>query len=447
LIQRKYFGTDGVRGLVGQGQITPEFAMKLGWAAGRVLAKSGTRKVMIGKDTRVSGYMFESALEAGFVAAGVDVDLLGPIPTPAVAYLTKTFRGEAGVVISASHNPYHDNGIKFFSANGTKLSDEVELAIEAELDNHMQCVSSDNIGKVARINDAKGRYIEFCKNTFPSEMSLAGLRIVVDCAHGAAYQIAPHVFTELGAQVISIGIEPNGTNINNCCGATHLDTLQAKVLEERADLGIALDGDADRVMMVNADGSVIDGDQILFIIATDLQQQGKLSGGVVGTLMANMGLELALKALDIPFARSKVGDRYVVELLNQNGWVLGGENSGHILSLQHTSTGDGIVAGLQVLAAMQRSQQTLEQLLTGITMLPQVLINVRFSGKGDPLQNDAVTQAVLNAELKLAGRGRVLLRKSGTEPLIRVMVEGEELALVQSLAQGIADQVLAVDLG
>lgn len=447
MIQRKYFGTDGVRGLVGQGQITPEFAMKLGWAAGRVLAKSGTRKVMIGKDTRVSGYMFESALEAGFVAAGVDVDLLGPIPTPAVAYLTKTFRGEAGVVISASHNPYHDNGIKFFSANGTKLSDEVELAIEAELDNHMQCVSSDNIGKVARINDAKGRYIEFCKNTFPSEMSLAGLRIVVDCAHGAAYQIAPHVFTELGAQVISIGIEPNGTNINNCCGATHLDTLQAKVLEERADLGIALDGDADRVMMVNADGSVIDGDQILFIIATDLQQQGKLSGGVVGTLMANMGLELALKALDIPFARSKVGDRYVVELLNQNGWVLGGENSGHILSLQHTSTGDGIVAGLQVLAAMQRSQQTLEQLLTGITMLPQVLINVRFSGKGDPLQNDAVTQAVLNAELKLAGRGRVLLRKSGTEPLIRVMVEGEELALVQSLAQGIADQVLAVDLG
>ncbi|PKH04230.1 phosphoglucosamine mutase [Psychromonas sp. MB-3u-54] len=446
-MQRKYFGTDGVRGLVGQGQITPEFAMKLGWAAGRVLAKSGTRKVMIGKDTRVSGYMFESALEAGFVAAGVDVDLLGPIPTPAVAYLTKTFRGEAGVVISASHNPYHDNGIKFFSANGTKLSDEVELAIEAELDNHMQCVSSDNIGKVARINDAKGRYIEFCKNTFPSEMSLAGLRIVVDCAHGAAYQIAPHVFTELGAQVISIGIEPNGTNINNRCGATHLDTLQAKVLEERADLGIALDGDADRIMMVNADGSVIDGDQILFIIATDLQQQGKLSGGVVGTLMANMGLELALNALDIPFARSKVGDRYVVELLNQNGWGLGGENSGHILSLQHTSTGDGIVAGLQVLAAMQRSQQTLEQLLTGITMLPQVLINVRFSGKGDPLQNDAVTQAVLNAELKLAGRGRVLLRKSGTEPLIRVMVEGEELALVQSLAQGIADQVLVVDLG
>jgi phosphoglucosamine mutase len=270
---------------------------------------------------------------------------------------------------------------------------------------------------------------------------------VVDCAHGAAYQIAPHVFTELGAQVISIGIKPNGTNINNRCGATHLDTLQAKVLEERADLGIALDGDADRVMMVNADGSVIDGDQILFIIATDLQQQGKLSGGVVGTLMANMGLELALNALDIPFARSKVGDRYVVELLNKNGWVLGGENSGHILSLQHTSTGDGIVAGLQVLAAMQRSQQTLEQLLKGITMLPQVLVNVRFSGKGDPLQNDAVTQAVLNAELKLAGRGRVLLRKSGTEPLIRVMVEGGELALVQSLAQGIADQVLAVDLG
>jgi phosphoglucosamine mutase len=446
-MQRKYFGTDGVRGLVGQGQITPEFAMKLGWAAGRVLAKSGTRKVMIGKDTRVSGYMFESALEAGFVAAGVDVDLLGPIPTPAVAYLTKTFRGEAGVVISASHNPYHDNGIKFFSADGTKLSDEIELEIEAELDNNMQCVSSDNIGKVARINDAKGRYIEFCKNSFPAQMSLAGLRIVVDCAHGAAYQIAPHVFTELGAQVISIGIEPNGININNRCGATHLDTLQSKVLEESADLGIALDGDADRIMMVNADGSVIDGDQILFIIATDLQQQGKLNGGVVGTLMANMGLELALNALDIPFARSKVGDRYVVELLNKNGWVLGGENSGHILSLQHTSTGDGIVAGLQVLAAIQRSQKTLEQLLSGITMLPQVLVNVRFSGEGDPLQNDAVKQAVLNAELKLAGRGRVLLRKSGTEPLIRVMVEGEELALVQSLAQGIADQVLAVDLG
>ncbi|WP_028113284.1 phosphoglucosamine mutase [Ferrimonas kyonanensis] len=444
-MSRKYFGTDGVRGLVGQSPITPKFAMKLGWAAGKALANQGNSRVLIGKDTRISGYMLESAMEAGFVAAGIDVAFLGPMPTPAVAYLTRTFRGEAGVVISASHNPYHDNGIKFFSADGTKLSDEVELEIESWLDKEMDCVPSEQLGRATRVSDAAGRYIEYCKATFSREYSLQGLRIVLDCAHGATYHVAPPVFTELGAEVITIGNEPNGTNINAQCGATHLDALQKKVVEVRADFGIAFDGDGDRVMMVDGDGTKLDGDIILFILAKHWQKKGIQFGGVAGTLMANMGLELALKERGIEFARSKVGDRYVVELLKQKGWTLGGENSGHILSLDHSSTGDGIVAALQVLQVLAETGQTLEQARSGMTMLPQVLINVRFSGNTTPLEAESVKQAVSHVEQELAGRGRVLLRKSGTEPLIRVMVEGEDEALVRALAQTIADEVARVD--
>ncbi|SDK39175.1 phosphoglucosamine mutase [Ferrimonas sediminum] len=444
-MSRKYFGTDGVRGLVGESPITPGFAMKLGWAAGKALANQGNSRVLIGKDTRISGYMLESAMEAGFVAAGIDVAFLGPMPTPAVAYLTRTFRGEAGVVISASHNPYHDNGIKFFSADGTKLSDEVELEIESWLDKEMDCVPSEQLGRATRVSDAAGRYIEYCKATFSREYSLKGLRIVLDCAHGATYHVAPPVFTELGAEVITIGNEPNGTNINAQCGATHLDALQKKVVEVRADFGIAFDGDGDRVMMVDGDGTKLDGDIILFILAKHWQKKGIQFGGVAGTLMANMGLELALKERGIEFARSKVGDRYVVELLKQKGWTLGGENSGHILSLDHASTGDGIVAALQVLQVLAETGQSLEQARSGMTMLPQVLINVRFSGNTAPLEAESVKQAVANVEQELAGRGRVLLRKSGTEPLIRVMVEGEDEVLVRALAQTIADEVARVD--
>ncbi|WP_346347517.1 phosphoglucosamine mutase [Shewanella dokdonensis] len=438
---RKFFGTDGVRGKVGSGKMTPELALKLGWAAGRVLSRTGTRKVLIGKDTRISGYMFESALEAGLSAAGLNVMLMGPMPTPAVAYLTRTFRAEAGVVISASHNPYYDNGIKFFSSKGTKLDDDLELEIEAELEKTLDCVESHLLGKVSRITDAAGRYIEYCKGNFPADQTLEGLKLVVDCAHGATYHIAPNVFRELGAEVVVIGDKPNGTNINDQVGATSMAKICETVVAEKADLGIALDGDGDRIMMVNRHGEVIDGDQILYILAKDALTRGVLKGGVVGTQMSNLGLELALKALDIPFLRSKVGDRYVMELLTEKGWRIGGENSGHIVNLDHGTTGDGIVAGIQVLAAMRRSDMTLEQLTAPMTLLPQVLVNVRFEGSKDPLQAAEVKAAVTQVEHALGERGRVLLRKSGTEPLIRVMVEGDDETLVRRYAEQIATAV------
>ncbi|PSB84730.1 phosphoglucosamine mutase [Photobacterium damselae] len=439
--ERKYFGTDGVRGLVGEGPITPEFVLKLGWAAGRVLSQQGTKKVLIGKDTRISGYMLESALEAGLAAAGLQAAFTGPMPTPAIAYLTRTFRAEAGIVISASHNPYYDNGIKFFSSEGTKLPDEVELAIEAELDKPLTCVESALLGKAYRINDAAGRYIEFCKGTFPSQHNLSGYKIVVDCAHGATYHIAPNVFRELGADVITIGCEPNGTNINDKVGATDIAALQAKVLEEKADFGIALDGDGDRVIMVDEAGNKVDGDQIAYIIARDALRRGELKGGVVGTLMTNMGMEVALKNLGIPFVRAKVGDRYVMEELLKHNWLIGAENSGHVILLDKVTTGDGIVAGLQIMAAMVSSKMTLKELSEGMKMYPQVLENVRFKGDGNPLESESVIAATKAVEEKLGETGRVLLRKSGTEPLIRVMVEGEDGDAVAQYALDIAQAV------
>ncbi len=441
---RKFFGTDGIRGKVGAGKMTPELALKLGWAAGRVLSRAGTNKVIIGKDTRISGYLFESAMEAGLSAAGLNVMLMGPMPTPAVAYLTRTFRAEAGVVISASHNPYYDNGIKFFSTDGSKLDDALELEIEAELEKPLECVESHLLGKVSRIEDAPGRYIEYCKGNFPAEYTLKGLKIVVDCAHGATYHIAPNVFRELGAEVVVIGASPNGININHEVGATSLAKICETVVAEKADLGIALDGDGDRIMMVNRHGEVVDGDVILYILACDAQDRGLLQGGVVGTLMSNLGLELALKSREIPFARSNVGDRYVMELLKQQGWRIGGENSGHVLHLDHGTTGDGIVAGILVLAAMCRKNATLEDVTQGITMLPQVLVNVRFEGKHNPLEADTVLAAQAEVEQLLGERGRVLLRKSGTEPLIRVMVEGDDEADVTHYANIIADAIRAL---
>ncbi|MFH8133188.1 phosphoglucosamine mutase [Pantoea osteomyelitidis] len=442
--KRKYFGTDGIRGKVGETPITPDFVLKLGWAAGKVLARHGSKKIIIGKDTRISGYMLESALEAGLAAAGLTAAFTGPMPTPAIAYLTRTFRAEAGIVISASHNPFDDNGIKFFSTEGTKLPDEVEEAIEREMDKPITCVESAELGRASRIVDAAGRYIEFCKGTFPSELSLNGLKIVVDCANGATYHIAPNVLRELGAKVIAIGIQPDGMNINKACGATDLAMLQQRVLDEKADLGLAYDGDGDRIMMVDHQGNKVDGDQILYIIAREGLRQGQLRGGVVGTLMSNMGLELALKQLGIPFARAKVGDRYVLEKMQEKGWRLGAENSGHVILLDKTTTGDGIVAGLQVLTAMVRNHMSLHDLCSGMKLLPQVLVNVRFSGDSDPLETNAVKAVAAEVEKALAGRGRVLLRKSGTEPLIRVMVEGEDEAQVTALAHRIADAVKAV---
>ncbi|WP_312240404.1 phosphoglucosamine mutase [Pantoea sp.] len=441
---RKYFGTDGIRGKVGEAPITPDFVLKLGWAAGKVLARHGSKKIIIGKDTRISGYMLESALEAGLAAAGLTAAFTGPMPTPAIAYLTRTFRAEAGIVISASHNPFDDNGIKFFSTEGTKLPDEVEEAIEREMEKPITCVESAELGRASRIVDAAGRYIEFCKGTFPSELSLNGLKIVVDCANGATYHIAPNVLRELGATVIAIATQPDGMNINKACGATDLRLLQQRVLDEKADLGLAYDGDGDRIMMVDHEGNKVDGDQILYIIAREGLRQGQLRGGVVGTLMSNMGLELALKQLGIPFARAKVGDRYVLEKMQEKGWRLGAENSGHVILLDKTTTGDGIVAGLQVLTAMVRNHMSLHDLCSGMKLLPQVLVNVRFSGESDPLQTDAVKGVAAEVERTLAGRGRVLLRKSGTEPLIRVMVEGEDEAQVTALANRIADAVKAV---
>ncbi|QKE64463.1 phosphoglucosamine mutase [Aquipseudomonas campi] len=443
-MSRKYFGTDGIRGYVGQFPITPEFMLKLGWAAGMAFRKQGKCRILIGKDTRISGYMFESALEAGLVASGADVMLLGPMPTPAIAYLTRTFQAEAGIVISASHNPHYDNGIKFFSGKGTKLPDEVELMIEELLDQPMTVVESAQLGKVSRINDAAGRYIEFCKSSVPTSTSFAGLKLVIDCAHGATYKVAPSVFRELGAQVSTLAVQPNGLNINDDCGSTHVAGLQAEVLAQQADLGIAFDGDGDRVLMVDHAGTVVDGDELLFIIARDLQERGKLGGGVVGTLMSNLGLELALAEQGIPFSRAKVGDRYVMAELQERDWQLGGENSGHLVCFQHTTTGDAIIAALQVLMALKRNGQTLAEARQALHKCPQVLINVRFAGGVDPIEHPAVKDACARVTERMAGRGRVLLRKSGTEPLVRVMVEGEDEAQVRGYAEELAKVVTEV---
>ena len=441
MANRKYFGTDGVRGKVGAYPITPDFALKLGWAAGKVLASQGSKMVLIGKDTRISGYMLESALEAGLAAAGLSAAFTGPMPTPAIAYLTRTFRAEAGIVISASHNPYYDNGIKFFSAKGTKLPDEIEEAIETMLEQPMDCVESAELGKASRINDAAGRYIEFCKGTFPAHLGLEGYKIVVDCANGATYHIAPNVLRELGAEVIEIGTDPNGLNINEKCGATDVTALQAKVIETKADVGLAYDGDGDRIMMVDHLGNKVDGDQILFIIAREALRSGQLKGGVVGTLMSNMSLEIALKMLGVPFLRANVGDRYVLEKMVENDWMLGGENSGHIIIADKNTTGDGIVASLAVLAAMAQHKLSLNELASAVKLFPQVLINVRFAGGDNPLESDAVKSVAADVEKRLEGKGRILLRKSGTEPLIRVMVECQDAALAQQCAEEIAEAV------
>ncbi len=444
---RKYFGTDGVRGKVGEYPITPDFVMRLGYAAGKVLvSQQSTGKgdhpaVVIGKDTRISGYMLESALQAGLSAAGVDILLLGPMPTPAVAYLTRALRAQAGIVISASHNPFEDNGIKFFSGAGTKLPDSTEHAIEAALDEPLVTMPSAQLGKARRINDAAGRYIEFCKSTFPNELDLRGLRIVVDCAHGATYHIAPHVFHELGAEVLQVGVQPDGLNINQGCGSTHVEAVRAAILEQGADLGVAFDGDGDRLVMVDNAGEVYDGDRLLYIMARHRRQHGLLKGGVAGTLMTNLGMEHALAALDIPFARANVGDRYVLELMQERGWQLGGENSGHIICLDRHTTGDGIIAALQVLQALRMSQTTLADYTSAVTMYPQILINVRTT-KGFDFENNAAVQSALDdARRDLADQGRVLLRASGTEPLIRVMVEGRDGTQVRRWAEHIAETV------
>lgn len=442
---RQYFGTDGIRGEVGKFPIVPDFVMRLGYAAGQVLAKNapthGKPTVLIGKDTRVSGYLLEAALEAGFSAAGVDVMLCGPMPTPAVAYLTRALRLSAGVVISASHNPYHDNGIKFFSANGDKLDDAIELQIEAALNESMNCVDSAHLGKAKRLDDAAGRYIEFCKSTFPTHLNLHGLKLVLDCAHGAAYHIAPHVFHELGAEVISIGVHPNGKNINDGVGATAPQALIDKVKQEKADLGIALDGDADRLQLVDATGRLFNGDELLYLIAKSRKDAGEKVDGVVGTLMTNMAVEKAIEAEGIRFARAKVGDRYVLEQLKEKNWLLGGEGSGHLICLDKHTTGDGIVAALQVLTAIKQSNQTLAQLLQKVTLFPQILINVRYK-QGYQWQSDAKMQsAITQAEQQLAGSGRVLIRASGTEPVLRVMVEAQDAQMAKEQAQKIASVI------
>lgn len=438
---RKYFGTDGIRGKVGTFPITPEFILKLGWAAGKVLAGPDGGKVIIGKDTRISGYMFESALEAGLSSAGLDVYLLGPMPTPAIAYLTRTLHARAGIVISASHNPYYDNGIKFFSADGTKLPDEVELAIEAELEKEMVCNDSANLGKAVRVKDAEGRYIEFCKSTIPYATSLKGLKIVIDCAHGAGYWVAPNVLKELGAEVISVGIQPNGLNINEDVGSTKPGMLQETVIKEQAHLGIALDGDADRLIMVDNEGKLVDGDELLYVIACDRQREGSLNGGVVGTLMTNLGLEHSLTEAGIAFDRAGVGDRYVMEMLKAKGWILGGESSGHLICLDRTSTGDGLVSALQVLAAMINQGKSLRELLAGVSKYPQILVNIKMAQRINVCDQQPVKSAVAEAEASLNGTGRVLLRASGTEPLIRVMVEGQDAQKVQSVADDLAEVV------
>jgi phosphoglucosamine mutase len=446
-MKRKYFGTDGVRGKVGVAPITPDFVMQLGYAAGKVLVArhpaSERPAVLIGKDTRISGYMLESALEAGLSAAGIDVLLVGPMPTPAVAYLTRALRLSAGIVISASHNPYDDNGIKFFSGTGAKLPDETESAIERELARPLTCLPSSGLGKVRRIDDAAGRYIEFCKSTFPNQLHLRGMRLVVDCAHGAAYHIAPHVFHELGADVITIGTEPDGFNINEEVGTTHPRALQLAVKRNKADVGIALDGDGDRVIMVDGEGRLHDGDELLYVIARHQQQRAELKGGVVGTQMSNLGLERVLDALGIAFSRARVGDRYILEMLHERGWRLGGENSGHIVCLERHTTGDGIISALQVLRALAEDKTTLARAVAGVTLYPQVLINVQLKQRFDFKNHRAVKQVVAKAEQDLGADGRVLLRASGTEPVIRVMVEGKQQSRVKMLAETIAAAVRA----
>ena len=439
-MSRKYFGTDGIRGTVGQHPITADFMLKLGYAAGKVLTHNTKvkKRVLIGKDTRVSGYMFESALEAGLIAAGVNVDMLGPMPTPAIAYLTRAFRASAGIVISASHNPVADNGIKFFSADGFKLDDDIELEIEALIDQPLITNDSFTLGKARRISDATGRYVEFCKGSLPSQFNLAGFKIVLDCANGATYNAAPKVFKELGAHTITMATEPNGFNINDKCGSTYMEGLCTRVVEENADFGIALDGDGDRVLFSDANGEIVDGDELIYIIAQHRLQSGQGCNGVAGTLMSNLGLELALKDLNIPFLRTKVGDRYVVEALKDNDWNLGGEASGHVLCSDLNTTGDGIVAALQVIRAISDSGKPLAELKLGMSKFPQTMINVRLTKKVDITENNAIKAAVAEAEQKLAGRGRILLRPSGTEPLIRVMAEGDDQALVEQQVKAIA---------
>ena len=442
-VTRKYFGTDGIRGRVGEGNITPDFALKLGWATGRVLGGGRGGKVLFGKDTRISGYMFESALEAGLVAAGVDIRLLGPMPTPAIAYLTRTLRGVAGIVISASHNPYEDNGLKFFSGDGDKLPDEVELAIERELQVPLKTVGPAQLGKVKRVDDARGRYIEFCKSTVPSTLSLRDLKLVVDCANGATYHVAPNVFEELGAQVVAIGDEPDGFNINREVGSTNPEALMKAVVEEAADLGVAFDGDGDRVMMVDANGNLVDGDQLIYIIAKSRLEEQCLKGEVVGTLMSNLGLEHALKRLGVGFARTRVGDRYIMERLKREDGILGGEPSGHIICRDRISTGDGIVVALQVLAASIDAGRSIGDLAAEMQKYPQRLINVRLDEQREIVGLPEVRDAIESAERELDGQGRVLLRPSGTEPLIRVMVEGADEAQVASMAERLAEVVRA----
>lgn len=442
-MSKRYFGTDGIRGCVGEEPITPETVLKLGWAAGRVLGQGASdhAKILVGKDTRVSGYLLESALEAGLSAAGVDIRLLGPMPTPAIAYLTRTARARAGIVISASHNPFQDNGIKFFSSDGSKLPDEVEFAIERAMGEPLRTVAPDKLGKAKRYEDAGGRYIEFCKSTFPHRLSLEGLKIVVDCANGAAYHVAPLVFSELGAEVIAIANDPDGFNINKDCGSTHPALLQKTVLELGADVGVALDGDGDRVILVDSRGEVVDGDQILYVTAMSRHGAGRLRGGVVGTLMTNLGLEHALAASNIPFKRAQVGDRYVMNMLHQDGWELGGETSGHIICLDKSTTGDGIVAALEVLAVLVQSGKSLADLKSGMQVYPQTMINVRMTRRFDIKTSKEVMLTLGAVEKELAANGRVVLRASGTEPVVRVMVEGRDALLIERLGQALADTV------
>ncbi|MDD1626673.1 MAG: phosphoglucosamine mutase [Methylococcaceae bacterium] len=438
---RKYFGTDGIRGKVGEPPITADFFLKLGWAAGKVFANEGHGFVLVGKDTRISGYMFESALEAGLTAAGVDTHLLGPMPTPGVAYLARTLRAQAGIVISASHNPYYDNGVKFFSVQGTKLPDDIEQKIEYYIDSPMTTVDSSKLGKAKRLVDAAGRYIEFCKASIPTRFDFSGMKIVVDCANGATYHIAPHVFSEVGAEVIVIGAEPNGLNINDACGATQPDKLIAAVLAHQANIGIALDGDGDRLVMVDHKGEIVDGDELIYIIAKARLDAGQMSGPVVGTLMTNLGMEHGLQQLGINLLRAKVGDRYVLEMMSENKGMLGGENSGHIICLDKTTTGDGIIAALQVMAEMHDSGKSLHELKSGMQKYPQILINIKTPKRVDIDADEAIQKAVRAVEEKLGDKGRVLLRASGTEPLIRVMVEGEHADSVKNYAQQLAEDV------
>lgn len=438
---KKYFGTDGIRGLVGEGVITPEFILKLGWATGKVFEERGDCKILIGKDTRISGYMFESALEAGLVAAGADVQLVGPMPTPGIAYLTRTLRASAGIVISASHNPHYDNGIKFFSSEGKKLADDIEHAIEEKIGEPLVVVESSRLGKASRVDDAAGRYIEFCKSTIPPMMDFSNLKMVVDCAHGSTYHIAPFVFSELGAEVIKIGVEPNGININDGCGATSPKALTEAVLSNKADFGVALDGDGDRLIMVDHLGEILDGDEILYILAKGRQAKGYLGSSVVGTLMTNLGIEHALNRLGVDLLRSQVGDRHVIKLMNESNSILGGEGSGHIICADRTTTGDGIISALQILETMVRESKSLNELKSDIQKYPQCMINVRLKGGEKFIMTDAIDNAVRSIENTLNGTGRVLLRASGTEPLVRVMVEGEDITLVEKLTMELSKTV------